>query len=793
MALRMSDLRFALRVMRRRPLVAAVAVLTLALGVGANVTVFSAVRTVLIDDLPYRDPERVVALWRTVPLAPPQPMAPGDLQALQAAVRAFDGVAGATSRQAIIRGRGSAEAISIGRGSPEMFEVLGARPVLGRALGPADAATGAAVAVISEDLWRRQFGGAPDALGGILHVDGEPHTVVGVMPSSFVPMLSGENPVWKLLPSTGPESAATLGLYLFGRLTAGADVDRALQQSQAAIGNARPVDPAQESIAIEAIGQWGVVRVRSGLLLLQGIAGLLLVIACANLANLFLANATVRQRELAVRAALGAGRRRLIEQLLVETSLVAGTGGVLGIVLAVWLVPVLDRYAATALPAGVAVSVRPLDLALGLGLACGSAMLFGILPACLGSMPRWSGAWRDAGRMTSSRVVRILRAGLVTAQVAIAVVVLVGAGLIIRSFHALLDQPLGFDPRDLTVAAVRLPLDSTDAGVFAERFETELRGRLGPQPFVLASVLPFAPGGLGTRRLILEAATPGGPEVEDHAESRGIGLGYFAFMDIQVRRGRVFDADDYVPNAAVAVVNEAFVRVFGQGTDALGRTIRQTNAGSWIIIGIVGDTRTGSLRRPPRPAIYLPFMGSVFTKVAVRTSDPDGAARGIRDAVLAINPELPVDVTTHAAEIRRREAIRAFYLAMLTTFAVLATVLAATGIFGVVAHVTGLRVREFGIRLALGARSTQLDARVVRDALVPVTAGLAAGLGVAWWLGGLLTANTVFMAQLYEVTPRDPTTLGAVLMLLLGVAVMAAWLPARRATRVDPARVLHAE
>jgi len=526
---------------------------------------------------------------------------------------------------------------------------------------------------------------------------------------------------------------------------------------------------------------------------LQGIATLLLIVACANQANLFLANATVRQGELAIRAALGAGRWRLIRQTLAEAFTVAGIGGVLGIVTAIWLVTVLGVYAGPALPVGVTVSVRPLDLALGLSLAGGSAVLFGAVPAWFGSAPKLLGAAQNTDRMTSSAVVRLLRGCLVTAQVTIAVVVLVGAGLMIRSFKALLDEPLGFDPRHLTVAAVTLPLDSADTSVFAKRLESELRARLAPQPFVLASVLPFAPGGLGTRRLVLEAATPGGPEVQDYAESRSVGPDYFAFMDIPIRRGRVFQDADYVPNAGVTVVNEAFAQLFGQGTDILGRTLRQTNVRSWTIVGIVGDTRSGSLRRPPRAGMYLPFTGWALTKVAVRASDPDGAARGIREAVMALDPEVPVVVTTHQAEVRRREAIRAFYLAMLTTFAALASILAATGIFGVVAHVTGLRVREFAIRLALGARSTQLDADVVRGALVPVAAGLVTGLAVAWWVGGLLTANTVFMAQLYEITPRDPFTFGPALMSLLGVSAVAAWLPAHRATRVDPVRALHAE
>jgi predicted permease len=798
------DLATAMRMLRGKPGFAAASVLTLALGVGVNVAVFAAVRAVLLDQ-PYPEPDRLVQAWQVIQRAMPQPFYPGDLDALRQQTPVFASLAGETSRSSVVvRGDSDPERVSLGRVTAEFFAVFGMPPAIGRTFGPSDFQAEARPVVLSHAIWLSQFGGRPDVLGRTLRIDREPSTVVGVMPAGFVATtLSGvSSDVWvPLVPGT------RASLYAFARLAPDVTIEQAHTQADAVIRARQQAMPPStytggrpmvyDGMGIERLGSSLTGEMTSTLMLLQGIAGCLLLITCVNLANLLLAHGADRRREFGLRAALGASRGRLIRQLLTEALLIATLGGGLGVAAASGLVPMLTSTDASILPAGIIVTVWGPELAVGLGLAWATTALFAVIPAYVSASVDPLDTIRGTARAGAGRPVRVLRGALISAQMLLAIVMLTSAGLLIKSFVRVVSLPLGFDPRGLVVASVTLPdpvpESRDDNRQLLRRLEDGLRVRLGALPMTFGDI-PQGFHGAGNRPWMFgTGAWDNGAAFTAYV--RSVSANHFDMLRIRVVRGRPFQETDGVGAPLVAVVNDAFVRRFAAGHDVIGRPI-QGGKLTFTIVGVVADVRTSRLTLAPREAVYtnLDQQPSSSISIAARTSDTTRVARAVHDAVRDIDPDTPLHgVDSMEGRLAYAEARRRFYLFLVTLFGGLAAVLAAVGVYGVTAHVTGLRRRELAIRLALGARPGALKGLVLRQGLRPAVFGVATGLLAARWVTQLLQANPVFGSQLYEVTPHDPWTFALAAIGLLVATGLACWLPARAVDGLEPVRMLKSE
>lgn len=794
------DIRFGLRLLRRSPGYALTAILTLTLGVGVNVSTFSVVRGVLLETPPYPDAERVVEVVRNVDRMRGHSLSVEDLSVIRAQSATVEALAASVQETATVRGDADAERVVVERVEPEFFDVYGVAPARGRVFRPADLSS-TQPALISDALWRRQFASRDDVVGSSVFVGRDVFTVIGVMPRGFVTNPAATTDLWRPLVAAPRERLA--GFATAARLRAGTSAERAAEELTTLL-------PPQDvelfdgrvlkylGVKVSAVGSNEADALKPGLLLLQGVAVLLLAIMCANLANVFLAHASDRRREFGVRGALGAGRARLVGQLVTETAVVAAIGGVLACAVAVVTVPLITALAEDVLPRTAVIGVRVPELAAALGLAFATSLLFAGLPAWLVSRADPLAAVRGSGTATAPRGARSYRATLVTVQVLLALVVLVGSGLLLRSFARVLSQPLGFDPEGLVTAQVRVPAGSTkprdEARAFASRLDQELRSRLPAGSFIVGADAPFS--GQGTTDWQLIAPEGGAPIAHDMGYARSIAPAALDFLGIRLLRGRGFTDGDHSGSAPVALVNESFARRFGHGRDVLGATVVATGRPPATIVGVVDDVRAVSLALSAGNAVYQPYAqwSSPGLVIATRGLSEFAAARAISEAVRVIDPNVPVtDVGAVEAKILKRERRRGFYLVMLGVFAAQAVALAAVGIYGVVAHVTRGRVREMGIRLALGANPGSLIAMVVRQSLLPVSIGLAGGLLAAWWTTRLLQANPVVKSQLFQTSPHDPLTFTAGPALLLLVAVAACWLPARRAAGARVTEVLKAE
>ena len=797
------DIRFGLRVLRRSPAFALTAILTLTLGVGANVAVFSVVRGVLLESPPFPDAERVVSVMRNVERSRGHQLSPTDLEVIRTRSTAVAYVAGSLLEQVAARGDADPERVVAERVEPQFFDVYQVRPARGRALGHSDADPSARVVVISDALWGRQFGRREDVVGQTLYLGRDAFSVVGVMPPEFFtnPNATIDTDVWRLMTAGPSERVATLSTV--ARLRPETSIDDARAQLTALLPpvNVELFDGQvlkHLGVIVSPVGSSEAVALRPGLLLLQGVAAFLLLIMCANLANVFLAHASDRRREFGVRTALGAGRARLVCQLLTETAVIAVFGGAAACLVAYLTAPLVYALAQDLLPRTATIAVRFPELAAAFGLAFATALLFAGIPAWVVSRSDPLRADRGAGTSTASRGARAYRATLVSAQVLLALVVLVGSGLLLRSFGRLLSQPLGFDPEGLVTAHVQVPTATTkpreEAAVFARRLNDELQSRLPPGSYIVGGDAPFSPQGTTNWQLVPPEG--GAPLRHEMAGARSIAPGALQFLGIRLLQGRYLTDADGSGSMPVAVVSESFARRFGRGRDVMGSTVVAGTRPPATIVGVVADVRATSLGSTAAEAVYQPYAqwSSSSMVVATRGISEYAAARAIADAVRTIDSTVPVtDVGEVDKKILKRERRRGFYLVMLSVFAALALLLTGVGIYGVVAHVTRGRTREMGIRLALGARPHGLVRMVVQHSLIPVGLGLGAGLVAAWWTTRLLQTNPVVKAQLFQTSPHDPLTFATGSAVLLAVAAIACWLPARSAAAARVTDVLRTE
>ncbi len=793
MTMGMQEIRYAIRTLRRSPGVTVVCILTLALGIGANTAIFSVVDGVLLHNLSYAEPDQVVYMGELTPQGGYTSTSYENFRDWQAA-GVMSSVAALLGNSVNVTGEGTPERIRGLFVTASYFDVVGVRPVLGRAIQPGeDVPGGPRVAVLSWGYWQQRFGGSPDILGRTLLLNNEPHTIVGVMPQGF--RSPWDTPAAWISLQTAPRTfnRGDRGFQaVLGRRAPGQSLDEArdaMQGVMAGLAERYPEVNAGRGIWMEPLGPFLAARNRPVLLGLMGAVALLLLIAAANVANLQLARTSSRRQELAVRAALGGGRRRLLRQVLTENGILFGAGGAVGLAVAVVgvrgllaLEPSFDRYYHVALNLPVALA--------SLTVAVGAGIVFGLIPALEALHTQPAGALREGGRSGGGRTVRRFRSGLVVVQVALSVSLLVGAGLLTRSLGNLLGVDPGFDTRRLLTLEFRLPqnsyADDEATVVFFDRMLDEVRAVPGVEAASVAQDLPFSGNG-GTQPFIREGE-PLNLEQAPVVRRNVVSPDYFETMGIPLLQGRGLQGSDRAETPTVAVVSRAAADRLFDGDDPLGARFYYTEQlDVATVVGVVGDVAT-SLTDAPDPYVYFSYAQSPshFSSLAVRTrGEPMALADAVREAVWRVDPQQPVweimPITERMAGDARSQR---FAMVLLVAFGVTALLLASLGLYGVMSYSVRRREREIGVRAALGAAPVRLLGMVLREGLALALTGLAIGVLLAWWLSSLL------QSLLFGVSARDPVSFGLAVVILAGVAALAAYLPARQAVRVDPAESL---
>jgi predicted permease len=798
------DLRYGVRMLRQSPAFTAIAVITLALGIGANTAIFSIVDAVLLQSLPYRDPNQLVLMF-DVPLNRPDALSAisyRDFTECRSQNRVFSQMAGNAFHDLTLTRAGEPAIVNTADVTPEIFPLLNAKPLLGRALLPEDGKPGAAaVAVLSENLWRSRFGSNPGLIGQSIALDMRSFTVVGILPASFrYPEGAPHQDVWISVmqdplfgPLTSQPGVRLVGVI--GRLKPGVALPKAQAEMNALGARLAKEFPAEDSgltIRIQPYREAVVGNLKPALLILLSAVGLLLLIACANIANLLLSKATSRGREVAVRIALGASRARIVRQLLTESALLGLLGGIAGLLLAAWAVWSLQPFLPSEVVQISSVHVGGPVLVFALLLSLAAALVFGLAPAFLATPSNLQTNLKEGGERTGQRCGQHVRSFLAIAEISLAMVLLVAGGLLIRSFALVTSVNPGFDPNNVTEAEVSLPQFQYSTPRQWTAFSKELLARLHAQPglqdYALAAPLPMDRQGQATFAFSIVGNPPLPPAESTTADYATVSPGYFHVMRIVLLRGRFFSDQDSPSNPNVAIISETLARRYFPNQDPIGRQMRfgfpPNGNVSREVVGVVGDVRDVALSQEPGPMMYVPFAqaplygGEVVVRSSLSTSS---LAAAIRQAVHSIDKDLPVtDVASFRDALGQSISRERFRTFLLGSFSAIALVLAAVGIFGVISYSASQRTHEIGIRMALGAQR-----RDVLHLILGQGAKLALlGLGIGVVLAFLLTPFIVSL--LYGVSATDPLTFGAVAIVLLGVAVTACYIPARRAMRVDP-------
>jgi putative ABC transport system permease protein len=797
----LQDLKFALRTLAKSPAFTFVAILTLALGIGANTAIFSVVNAVLLRPLPFKNPSRLVWSWGNCPLCGHGAVAPGDFLDYRAQNHSFDHYGAMAVGDSLFNLTGNDKPIQI-RGSmitSGFFEALGIQPRYGRVFNESDEKTSDPESVIlSHHLWQDRFGGDPQVIGKSISLDGKSRTVVGVL-ASDIPVLT-ESDLWFPAPfeNKGMQSRRSHFLRPIGLLKPGVTISQAqseLDAIAARLAAEYPVSNNGWSVKLDPLQNVLVGDVRPALMVLIGAVALVLLIACANIASLLFARNTARQREIAIRTALGAGRARLLRQLLTESLVLALAGGAAGIFLANAGVELLKRLGPQSLPRLDEVNVSGAVLAFTFVTTILTGILFGLGPALKASRRDLRQSLKEGGSSGDSRSKHRAQNALVVAEVALSVVVLIASGLLLNSFWRLMHVRLGFDPANVLTTEVSLVTPRYDDAQRRESFFHDLQDRLQSSPGVKSagfiSELPLSGEANDTFFTITEHP-PANPNDNADADFRNIDGDYFGAMRIPLLAGRTFERQDSTESRKVVIVNEPFVKKFFPNEDPIGKHLKMFEGQSGFvvreIIGIVGGNKHLALQESMRPEMFQPNSFSRMN-ISVRSEgDPAMLRTVVRQAIHAIDPdEATSTFRTMDDVITLSAAGDRFNTLLLGAFAAIALLLTAAGIFGVLSYLVTQRTREIGLRMALGAQPSDVLRVIVGYGLRLVLAGLC--IGVA----GALVVTRWMSSVLFDVKPTDPLTFTAVAVMLAAVAFLASYVPARRAMRVDPMVALRYE
>jgi putative ABC transport system permease protein len=802
------DLRYGLRTLRKHPGFTAVAVTALALGIGANTAIFSVVNTVLLRPLPYKDPERLVMVWEDDTKAgyPRDTPAAANYVDWREQNRVFDGMAAVADQSFNLTGVGDPERLDGKRVSANLFGLLGVEPLFGRGFLPEDDQPGAGrVVVLSHGLWQRRFGADPKVVGRSLDLNGQSYSVVGVMPPSFQ-FPSREDELWVPIAFTQREAANRGNHYLevVARMKPGVSVEQAQAEMSTIAARLQQQYPEHNTdlgAVVIPLHEQVVGDIKPALLILLGAVGFVLLVACANVANLLLARAAARQKEIALRVALGASRARLIRQFLTESVLLAALGGVVGLLLALWGVNLLKAFIPDSISQVRAITVDAKVLGFTLLVSLLTGLIFGLAPATQASNFNLNETLKEGGRdaASGSRGKRV-RSLLVIAEVAVSLVLLIGAGLLINSFLRLRSVEPGFNVSNLLTMGVVLPQQKYPDHARRSAFYDDLIRRVEAVPGVKSAAvtnwIPLVKQGDSTS-ITIEGRPAPEPGKELIVVTRVVSPDYFKTMGIQLSRGRAFDErQDRADAPGAVIVSETAARRYWPGEDAVGKRLSVGTPESpddWLtVVGVTKDVRQFQLDADPKPQMYLTYAQADFfnpRNLVVSTEvEPQSLASAVRNTVWAIDRDQPVsNIRTMEDVLSESIARQRFSMLLLGVFASVALLLAAVGLYGVMSYTVAQRTREIGLRMALGAQRWDVLRLVVGQGLKLALVGVALGLVAAFML------TRVMSSLLFGVSPTDPVTLATISLVLVAVALLASYIPARRATKVDPLIALRYE
>jgi putative ABC transport system permease protein len=818
----LNDLRFAVRMLLKNPGFTAVAVLTLALGVGANTAIFSVVNAVLLKPLPYRQPQRIVMLWADNPSMNlgfhELPPTPPDFLEWRREAKSFEQIAAFRTRLADLSEEGDPERVGGVQVTANFFSLLGAQPMLGRAFSADEEQPGKdKVAVISHSLWQRRFGGGTNTIGQFITINHERHAIIGIMPPGFNFPRGAEMPagyalmartdVWRPYADNAEywQNDDSHDFIAMARLKPGI----ALAQAQVEMtsfarreAEAYPKTHTGWTIYLRPLALQVAGKTRPVLLILLGAVAFVLLIACANVANLLLCRAAVRRKEMSVRAAIGAGRRRLIRQLLTESILLSLLGGGMGLFLGAWLIQLILAFSPPGIPRLNETTLDGRVLAFTLLISLATGVIFGLAPAWHASGVNLTESLNADSRYGAAAGRRRTYGILVVAEVTLAVILLIGAGLMVKSLLRLQTVDPGFNPHQIA---------AFDLSLFGERYKNfervrqffrDARERLAKLPGIHSvaaiSNLPLG-GNENLAYLFIEGAPMPAPGDRILAENRKATPGYFDTMGVTLLRGRDFNDQDASDKPIVCIVNETVARKFFSGVDPLGKRVRlgsgtpdEANNPFYTIVGIARDVRGYALEVKPKPQVYLPLEQNTDNEMTFVVRADQGQAgaleRTIRAELKTLDPTLPpANFRTMERLVANAVARPRFSTFLLGLFAAAALLLTIVGLYGVVAYGVNQRTREIGIRLALGAGERNILSLIIKQGIRPALAGLAVGIA------GALVLTRFLANQLYEVQPGDPVTFLSVALVLLAVVFLACYFPAHRATKIDPMEALRHE
>ena len=801
------DVKFALRGLLKHPAFTAIAVVTLALGIGGSTSIFTVVNAALLRGLPYKSPDRLYHIWEQTPKQefPKREFSYPDYQDYQQN-NVFEGLAAYSGGGAILSGQGDPESLNATRVNAAFFSVLGVDPLLGRTFqNGEDNQGGPKVTVLTYALWQRRFGADPNIVGRALTLNGESYTVIGVLPASFQFAL---RPADLFLPYQPTQNQLTRrfmhGTNLIGRLKAGKTADEAQSELNLIAGRIEQqfndshagvkarVIPLQEEI----IG-----NVRPILLVLLGAVGFVLLIACANVASLLLTRSLARQKEVAIRSALGASRWRVIRQLLTESILLSLAGGIAGLLIALWGVPalvaVLPQSQLNAMPFLKSLNIDASILAFSFGLSLLTGLIFGLAPALQASKLDLNEALKEGGRQTSAGSGHRLRSAMVVSEIALAVVLLIGAGLMMKSLLRLLQTNIGFQTENLlTMTVIAPPTKYTDVNQQIN-FNDQLRQRVQALPGVAGvgtvNILPVNSG--NTTRFFIDGDPVPAPGKETEANIRTVSDDYFKTLGVPLLAGRMFDERDTNDKPGVVIIGKTIADRMFAGRDPVGMRIQYSSIQGTpdLIVGVVGDVKITGIDETLRPVLYYPFRqnSSTFANLVARTNtDPNTLAGAIRNEVRNLEPDAAIlNLRTMDEMIAQTPAsfMRRFPALVISIFAGIALLLASIGIYGVVSYSVSQQTHYIGVRMALGASPSDILKMILKQGLLLALLGVGIGVGAAFGLMRLLST------LLYQVSATDASTFAIVTGTLFAVALLACFLPARRATKVDPLVALRYE